>query len=249
MQSRLRIVSSIVVLLATAAAVAPALGQSEDKPIRIGYLTDVGGPSSSNDGAAGVDAARMAIEDLGGKVLGRRVEICGRSPRQSRHRRRHHQTMARRRRRRCGHGHEQFRDCACRQQPGSRHEQDFPGNSSGVRQPHRQGLLPQSGAVVARHLFEFQSHRVTAHEERHGHLVLHQRRLCARTCAGELREPGHRRQRRQGARDGQASVGNGRLRFLDFAGAGLERQGSRDRESRGGYGESRQTVPRISAST
>jgi branched-chain amino acid transport system substrate-binding protein len=56
-------------------SVVPALAQSQDTPIKIGYLTDVGGPSSSNDGAAGVDAARMAIEDFGGKVLGRRVEL------------------------------------------------------------------------------------------------------------------------------------------------------------------------------
>ena len=47
----------------------------QDPPIRIGYLTDVGGPSSSNDGTAGVDAARMAIEDFGGTVLGRRIEL------------------------------------------------------------------------------------------------------------------------------------------------------------------------------
>jgi branched-chain amino acid transport system substrate-binding protein len=57
------------------AATVPALAQAQESPIRIGYLTDVGGPSSSNDGPAGVDAARMAIEDFGGTVLGRRIEL------------------------------------------------------------------------------------------------------------------------------------------------------------------------------
>src|SRR5262245_52779951 len=75
LQIALRTISGLVLLIATVAPVAPAWGQAENKPIRIGYLTDVGGPSSSNDGAAGVDAARMAIEDFGGKVLGRRIEL------------------------------------------------------------------------------------------------------------------------------------------------------------------------------
>ena len=75
MQTGLRVASSLALVIATAMSVVPALAQSQDTPIKIGYLTDVGGPSSSNDGAAGVDAARMAIEDFGGKVLGRRVEL------------------------------------------------------------------------------------------------------------------------------------------------------------------------------
>ncbi len=74
MQTGFRIVSTLAVLIGLAATV-PALAQAQESPIRIGYLTDVGGPSSSNDGPAGVDAARMAIEDFGGTVLGRRIEL------------------------------------------------------------------------------------------------------------------------------------------------------------------------------
>ncbi len=74
MQTGFRIVSTLAVLIGLAATV-PALAQAQEAPIRIGYLTDVGGPSSSNDGPAGVDAARMAIEDFGGTVLGRRIEL------------------------------------------------------------------------------------------------------------------------------------------------------------------------------
>jgi branched-chain amino acid transport system substrate-binding protein len=55
--------------------VTPGPALAEGTPVRIGYLTDVGGPSSSNDGTAGVDAARMAIEDIGGSVLGRKIEL------------------------------------------------------------------------------------------------------------------------------------------------------------------------------
>jgi len=74
LQTGFRIVSTLAVLIGLAATV-PALAQAQEAPIRIGYLTDVGGPSSSNDGPAGVDAARMAIEDFGGTVLGRRIEL------------------------------------------------------------------------------------------------------------------------------------------------------------------------------
>jgi branched-chain amino acid transport system substrate-binding protein len=74
LQTGFRIASTLAVLIGLAATV-PALAQAQESPIRIGYLTDVGGPSSSNDGPAGVDAARMAIEDFGGTVLGRRIEL------------------------------------------------------------------------------------------------------------------------------------------------------------------------------
>lgn len=74
MQSGFRIVSTLAVLIGLGAP-GPASAQAQEAPIRIGYLTDVGGASSSNDGTAGVDAARMAIEDFGGTVLGRRIEL------------------------------------------------------------------------------------------------------------------------------------------------------------------------------
>jgi branched-chain amino acid transport system substrate-binding protein len=71
------LVSSVATLfaLAVVALVTPSVVQAQEGSIRIGYLTDVGGPSSSNDGTAGVDAAKMAIEDMGGSVLGRKVEL------------------------------------------------------------------------------------------------------------------------------------------------------------------------------
>jgi branched-chain amino acid transport system substrate-binding protein len=74
LQSGFRIVSTLAVLIGLGAPEL-AWAQAQEAPIRIGYLTDVGGASSSNDGTAGVDAARMAIEDFGGTVLGRRIEL------------------------------------------------------------------------------------------------------------------------------------------------------------------------------
>jgi branched-chain amino acid transport system substrate-binding protein len=43
--------------------------------IRIGFCTDLSGPYESVDGHAGAEAIRMAIEDVGGNVTGRRVEL------------------------------------------------------------------------------------------------------------------------------------------------------------------------------
>ena len=57
-----------------AAAFSPAMGQGSG-PIRIGVLNDQGGPYSAITGPGSVAAARMAVQDLGGTVLGRPVEV------------------------------------------------------------------------------------------------------------------------------------------------------------------------------
>jgi branched-chain amino acid transport system substrate-binding protein len=44
-------------------------------PIRIGLCTDLSGPFEGVDGLAGADAIRIAIEDMGGTVAGRPVEL------------------------------------------------------------------------------------------------------------------------------------------------------------------------------
>ena len=43
--------------------------------MRIGVLTDEAGPYASSGGAGSVAAARMAVQDFGGTVLGRPVEV------------------------------------------------------------------------------------------------------------------------------------------------------------------------------
>ena len=44
-------------------------------PVRIGVLTDEGGPYASSGGAGSVAAARMAVQDFGGTVLGLPIEV------------------------------------------------------------------------------------------------------------------------------------------------------------------------------
>ena len=49
--------------------------QSPSGVVRIGILNDQSGPYADFVGRTSVDAARMAVEDVGGKVLGKSIEI------------------------------------------------------------------------------------------------------------------------------------------------------------------------------
>ncbi|EHK66350.1 ABC transporter substrate-binding protein [Achromobacter arsenitoxydans] len=60
--------------LGFAGATAHAQGISDDV-IRIGFITDMSGVYSDIDGKAGLDAIRMAIEDFGGTVNGKKIEV------------------------------------------------------------------------------------------------------------------------------------------------------------------------------
>ncbi|WP_235953474.1 ABC transporter substrate-binding protein [Noviherbaspirillum galbum] len=44
-------------------------------PLRIGFITDLSGPYQDTDGPAGAEAIKMAVEDFGGTVLGRKIEV------------------------------------------------------------------------------------------------------------------------------------------------------------------------------
>src|SRR6266481_9183144 len=52
-----------------------ANAQSPSGVVRIGILNDQFGPYADFGGKTSVDAARMAVEDVGGKVLGKPIEI------------------------------------------------------------------------------------------------------------------------------------------------------------------------------
>ncbi len=55
------------------ASFAPAANAQE--VFRIGYLVDLNGPTSALTGPGAAEAARMAIEDFGGSVLGKKIEM------------------------------------------------------------------------------------------------------------------------------------------------------------------------------
>ncbi|HJT08239.1 MAG TPA: ABC transporter substrate-binding protein [Stellaceae bacterium] len=64
-----------IVALMLAGLLAGAAAASAQEPLKIGVLTDEGGPFSTLSGEGSVEAARMAVEDFGGTVLGRTVEV------------------------------------------------------------------------------------------------------------------------------------------------------------------------------
>lgn len=57
------------------AGAAPAAFAQAPKPLKIGVIDDLSGPNSVASGPGTIEAAKMAIEDFGGKVLGRPVEL------------------------------------------------------------------------------------------------------------------------------------------------------------------------------
>lgn len=60
--------------LCAASFITVAMAQSSP-PVKIGILNDQSGPYSSITGPGAVTAARMAVEDVGGSLLGRPVEV------------------------------------------------------------------------------------------------------------------------------------------------------------------------------
>src|ERR1700691_3665824 len=54
---------------------ATASAQVSDDVVKIGVLTDLSGPAATATGPGSVAAAQMAVEDFGGKVLGKPVTV------------------------------------------------------------------------------------------------------------------------------------------------------------------------------
>jgi branched-chain amino acid transport system substrate-binding protein len=53
----------------------PRHGKAAGAPVKIGVLTDMAGPSSDMSGPGSLAAARLAIEDVGGSVLGQPIDV------------------------------------------------------------------------------------------------------------------------------------------------------------------------------
>jgi branched-chain amino acid transport system substrate-binding protein len=60
---------------AGAAVITPRARAQEQRPIRIGVLTDLAGINADNTGPGMVSAVKMAVEDAGGAVAGIPVEV------------------------------------------------------------------------------------------------------------------------------------------------------------------------------
>lgn len=69
------VVRPIALLAALMASVAGAPLWSQEPPVRIGVLTDMSGQFSHEAGEGSVAAVTMAVEDFGGEVMGRKIEV------------------------------------------------------------------------------------------------------------------------------------------------------------------------------
>ena len=71
-----RSIAMLGIALAAAMASSPAAwAQISDDTVKIGVLTDMNGPAATATGSGSVTAAQMAVEDFGGKVLGKPITV------------------------------------------------------------------------------------------------------------------------------------------------------------------------------
>ena len=71
-----KLLASVSILALSSALVSqPATAQISNDKVRIGVLTDMSGQFSHESGAGSVTAVRMAIDDFGGKVNGKPIEL------------------------------------------------------------------------------------------------------------------------------------------------------------------------------
>src|SRR6187200_2404435 len=70
-----RNLSRLGILAAALLASTAALAQVSDDVVKIGVLTDMNGPAATPTGQGSVTSAQMAIDDFGGKVLGKTITV------------------------------------------------------------------------------------------------------------------------------------------------------------------------------
>jgi branched-chain amino acid transport system substrate-binding protein len=68
---------AILAAMTSAASISAASAQISDDVVRIGVLTDLSSWGRDNSGPGSVEAARMALEEFGPTVLGKKIEIVG----------------------------------------------------------------------------------------------------------------------------------------------------------------------------
>lgn len=72
---KLKLIALCLALTGAAALAAPAAAQISDDVIRIGMLDDMSGPFSDYSGPGAVEAMKLAVEDFGGAINGKKIEL------------------------------------------------------------------------------------------------------------------------------------------------------------------------------
>jgi branched-chain amino acid transport system substrate-binding protein len=71
----MKIRTLVAALAATGLSMAALSAHAEENVVRIGFITDMSGVYSDIDGKAGATAIQMAIDDFGGTVNGKKIEL------------------------------------------------------------------------------------------------------------------------------------------------------------------------------
>src|SRR3954468_23299762 len=66
---------AVIFLLLSVGLAGPAMAQISDGIVKIGVLDDMSGPYADIQGPGDVVAVKMAVEDFGGTVLGKPIEV------------------------------------------------------------------------------------------------------------------------------------------------------------------------------
>src|SRR5437016_2316981 len=74
MKSTFRDMAFAILVCSALFASAPACAQISGDVVRVGFLTDISGVYSDNDGQGGVEAIKMAVHDFG-EINGKKVEF------------------------------------------------------------------------------------------------------------------------------------------------------------------------------
>ena len=199
-RAMIRRMFALCLLLAFAAA-APAARGAES--FTIGVMNDQSGPYADLAGPGSVEMARMAIEDFGGAVLGKPIELLVAD----------HQNkvdvglaiapaMVRRARRAGDFRHHQFGRGARDPGSGQGPRPDCHLRLGLIVRPHRQGVLAERRPVERRQLVERGRADAAPDPAEARQLLLHHRRLRLRRFARGGRARRHRQGRRNRRRRG-----------------------------------------------
>ena len=217
-----RVVTGIFAAALAMSATA-ALAQSKP-PLKLGGILDMSGLYADITGAGSEAAAKMAVEDFGGEVLGRKVEIVAAD-----HLNKADLAASIARDMLDNQGVEMLFDVAASatalaagEIAKARNKIVIFNGPASIR-AHQRGLRSLHRALRLRHLRAGQCDRACRRQVGPRHLVLPDRRLCLRPGPGKGHHQCGAEGRRQGARQRPASAQHVGLLLVPAAGAELRR--------------------------
>ena len=201
--------------------------------LKLGGILDMSGLYADITGPGSETAAKMAAEDFGGEVLGRKIEIIAAD-----HLNKADLAANIARDMLDNQGVEMIyrrrgvRDRARRRRDRQSAQQDHHVQRPRLDPPHQRGLRSLYRALCVRHLRAGQRDRARRGQAGPRHLVLPHRRLRLRAGSGKGHHQCGAEVRRQGAGQRQASAQHVGFLVVPAAGAGFEGQGDRARQCR-----------------